>query len=478
MCGLILLAGVQSKKLISSYTERLHHRGPDEQNFWTNENISIGFRRLAINGGVNDGRQPYEQDDWVAAVNGEIYNYRDLASQYQLTDSACDTRVLLPLYLLLKDDVIDVLDGFYSGVLVNPLRTEAICLRDVMGKKPLFVGSSEGAVFITSEIKAVAAADWFQSLPKGISRVNLQSGEVTFLRGHEKKKCNCALHEVLTESVRKRLPDTSQPVGLFLSGGLDSSIISSIASRFREDITYFILGNRQGVDATAAEKVVNFLKLKNVVFVDLPSKDEIPDLISNVVYITESFNPSIISNGMATYLLARAARISGIKVALTGEGADELFGGYHNFNGTDPWHETRRRLTEDMEHTELRRLDLSCMANGIEPRCPFLDRDVIALSDQLPFEQLYGEGLNKVALRAAFEGLLPRDILDRQKTSCDVGSGIRRMVIRYLKRNGRREREELLKIWKERFSFDHRNSYFHSYPVFDAAIDERGEVHR
>ncbi|WP_172971761.1 asparagine synthase C-terminal domain-containing protein, partial [Salinivibrio sp. VYel6] len=291
--------------------------------------------------------------------------------------------------------------------------------------------------------------------------------------------CNCVgIKQSLIESVRKRLPKDDQPVAVFLSGGLDSSLVASIASKLREDTLYFTLGGSCTPDSVAAHAVSKFLELKNVIEVPLPERGELPELISKIVYFTESYNPSVISNGLATYLLARAANEVGVKVVLTGEGADELFGGYHSFSENEPWKETRDQLISDMTFTELRRLDMACMANSVEPRCPFLDRDVKAQSDRLHYEDLYSNGMNKVALREAFEGSLPSEILLRKKKSCDVGSGIRGMVVKYLKRNGRSERDELQDIWKQHFKFDPANSYFHSYPVFDKAIDVRGEVHR
>jgi len=478
MCGLVLLAGDKSRELICDSIRRLRHRGPDGLNIIKGDSFALGFQRLAINGDEDGGRQPFELQGWSAVVNGEIYNYCDLITQHQLPESKCDTSVVLPLFLQLKENVIDELDGFFAAVLVNPERNEAICLRDFMGKKPLFVGALEGTVFITSELKALSEADWFEALPKGISRVDLCSGSFELLKEHRQVSCKYLLNEALIESVRKRLPDANQPLGLFLSGGLDSSLIASIASDFREDIHYFILGNKNAPDAVAAQTVADYLGLKTVSYVPLPHEDEIPELISAVVYATESFNPSVISNGLSTFLLARAASNAGIKVVLTGEGADELFGGYHQFAENEPWQVTRSRLINDMEHTELRRLDLSCMANAIEPRCPFLDSNVKAISDQLGYEQLYSEEANKVILRESFSDYLPDEILVRRKTSCDVGSGIRGMVVRYLRRNGLSEREELLKVWNTHFNFEPADSYFHSYPVFDAAIDVRGEAHR
>ncbi|WP_164675399.1 asparagine synthetase B family protein [Vibrio rhodolitus] len=439
---------------------------------------SVGFQRLSINGDAEQGHQPFEEQGWSAVVNGEVYNYRDLIVRHQLPESDCDTSVMLPLFLMMKEDIIDELDGFYAAVLLNPERTEAFCLRDFMGKKPLFVGSLKGTVFITSELKALPEADWFKALPKGVSKVNLSSGKFELLKEHQQETTDSLLNEALIESVRKRLPSDDQPVGVFLSGGLDSSIIASITSRFRADAHYFILGNIDSLDSAAAKTVVEYLCLKNVSYVSLPHEDEIPELVSETVHVTESYNPSVISNGLSTFLLARAAKKAGIKVVLTGEGADELFGGYHQFSEKDPWQETRNQLINDMQFTELRRLDLSCMANSIEPRCPFLDRMVRAFSNQLGYGQLYNASGNKVVLRQSFLGYLPDEILKRPKTSCDVGSGVRGMVVRYLRQNGRSEREELLKIWRTHFNFELRDNYFHSYPVFDIAIDVRGESHR
>jgi asparagine synthase (glutamine-hydrolysing) len=478
MCGLVLLAGHQAGQNIEECIERIQHRGPDVQSILADSDFAIGFQRLVINGSERDGQQPFEKDGWLSAINGEIYNYRELAEKYQIDVSDCDTDIVLPLYLRLAENVIEELDGFYSGVLINPERTQAFCLRDPMGKKPLFVGVSEDIVFITSELKAFKSIDWFKSLPKGVSTVDLSSGKIHHTKFSVDTHCNTSISQALTESVRKRLPKKQQSVAVFLSGGLDSSIVASISSRFREDITYFTLGDEEAQDAIAAQVLVKFLGLKKVVKVPLPEHKELPELISQIVRATESYNPSVVSNGLATFLLARATNQAGIKVVLTGEGADELFGGYHAFRQDEPWKETRERLISDMTFTELRRLDMACMANSVEPRCPFLDKSVKALSDQMQYEDLYNDDMNKVALRKAFSDLLPPEILKRKKTSCDVGSGIRAMVVLYLTRNGRTEREELLDIWRSHFQFDASEQFFHSYPVFDVAIDNRGVAHR
>ncbi len=478
MCGIIMLSGPNAAARLPECLNRLRHRGPDSLGTWSEGNLALGFARLAINGQGGVGHQPYRHGDLVGAINGEVYNHRKLKRRYRLASSECDTDVVLPLLARSGWRSIDDLDGFYSAVVLRPHTREAFCLRDQMGKKPLFVGRSSTEVFITSELKALDECEWFELLPRGVARVDLDTGRVVRVASHRQSIAEQDLATAFEQAVQKRMPSRALPVGVFLSGGLDSSLVAAFASRMRDDVTYFTLGNMEGPDRKAVDAVVSALGLVDVRAVPLPEPARIPALIRAVVYATESFNPSIVSNGLATYLLAQAAHDAGIKVVLTGEGADELFGGYHLFSEHDPWHEVRRRLIDDMQFTELRRLDMSCMAHGVEPRCPFLDRTVRTISDGLGFHDLYEGGENKVALRRGFEGMLPPEILHRRKTSFDVGSGIRGEVVRHLRRNGKSEREELRRVWRELFRFESSAPFFHSYPVFDAVIDRRGETHR
>lgn len=473
-----MLFGPGAASRLPECLNRLRHRGPDDQSAWSDGDVALGFARLAINGDGAVGRQPHQFGALVGAVNGEIYNHRELRRKYGLPSSECDTDIVLPLLARNGPHLIDELDGFYSAVVLRPQAQEVLCLRDYMGKKPLFVGRSSTELFITSELKALDECEWFELLPRGVAKVDLDTGEVVRVLAHRLVVPEQDLASAFQQAVHKRMPSPKQPVGVFLSGGLDSSLVAAFASRLRSDVTYFTLGNAEGPDRQAVEAVVAALGLVDVRAVPLPEPESLPALLRAVVYATESFNPSIVSNGLATYLLARAAHGAGIKVVLTGEGADELFGGYHSFREHDPWLDVRERLINDMQFTELRRLDMSCMAHSVEPRCPFLDRSVRAISDGLGFRGLYDGRENKVTLRRCFEGVLPSEILHRRKTSFDVGSGIRGEVVRYLRRNGRSEREELRRVWDELFSHESSEPYFHAYPVFDAAIDRRGEAHR
>jgi asparagine synthase (glutamine-hydrolysing) len=477
---------------LSACLQRIRHRGPDDCQYYQHQDLAFGFVRLAINGQGQDGRQPLLWNSMVGLFNGEIYNYRALTQQYQLAvDGQCDSQVLLPLFAQKNLALVDELDGFFSAIVYNQATRQLYSLRDHMGKKPLYIGRSESELFITSELKALESITWFRALPLGAAQINLVTADIETLRiskpptlfglqqeQHTPENLHYHLRSAFTEAISKRLPIANTPVAVFLSGGLDSSLIAAIATQYRQDCVYFTLGHKASPDRERAEKLVKELGLRHWCCIDLPTSEQLPQLIAEVVYATESYNPSIISNGLATYLLAQAVSKQDIKVALSGEGADELFAGYYPYLAPEQWRFIRSQLIHDMPFTELRRLDLCSMAHGVEVRCPFLDAKVKVLADGLPFSQYFADDTNKVSLRQAFALLLPQYILQRSKTSFDVGSGLRSMVVRFLKRNGRTEREELLSIWQQFFTYDHQHPYFSHYPVFDQAIDQRKELHR
>lgn len=478
MCGIVFLQGPNARERLAVCLERIAHRGPDDRSVWCQGDVALGFARLAINGDLASGRQPYRAGPYVGAVNGEIYNHRALTHSFGLPDVECDTHVVLPLLDRLGAQVIDDLDGFYAALAYEPATRQLISLRDHMGKKPLFVGRSGEEIFVTSELKALDVIDWFEPLPRGGARIDLDTGCVTRCAEHRPVPASGGIVDLFEDAVRKRMPQVEQPVAVFLSGGLDSSLVAAMAARQRDDVVYYTLGDADGSDRRAVTTVAQALNLGDLRVIAVPQPAQMAGLLRSLVRATESYNPSIVSNGLATWLLARAAHADGIKVVLTGEGADELFGGYHTFEPADPWREIRAQLIDDMHLTELRRLDLSCMAHGVEARCPFLDRAVRAFSERLGHADMYGGGANKITLRRSFEGVLPAEVLWRPKTSFDVGSGVRGRVVQALSHAGQSEREALRAIWGAQFSFDPDASYFHRYPVFDVAIDRRGAIHR
>jgi len=510
MCGIIFFSGDKAQQRIANATEKLRHRGPDDTEIVTlpHADIAIGFTRLAINGDLQQGKQPYQFKHLISACNGEIYNFRAIQRQLQLTGE-CDTHVIPALFKHHIPDVqsptakqaaalLSALDGFYSAVIYSQESNELFLLRDHMGKKPLFFGRSGSELFVTSELKSLTQVDWFELAPLGISKLALATGKLELISSHsthnlkksslrkpnQSQNTLCpapiSLESAITQAVCKRLPTNNQPIGFFLSGGLDSSVVAAIARQHYPAIHYFTLGDQDSPDRHNVETLVDYWQLEHIHTVPVPDENEIAALLHQVVIATESYNPSVISNGLATYLLARAAKHASLKIVLTGEGADELFSGYHKNLPKGSWKTTRQQLIDDMHFTELRRLDSCTMAFGIEARCPFLDRNVKAIADQLSYEQCFSESLNKVALRQAFAHLLPATILRRTKTSFDVGSGIRRLVIEHLSKTNTTEKLALQAIWQQHFSHypNPNNDWFHRYPVFDQAIAKRGKQHR
>ena len=477
MCGIVILRGPRASSRIRESLERIRHRGPDELRITTGRDLAVGFARLAINGHGPESSQPAIAGTLTGVINGEIYNFRELQKTYDLPRSESDTAVLLPLVKKFGSAVIDVLDGFYAAAVIDGDSDDVLCLRDHIGKKPLFVGKAGTEYFVTSELKATIGLEWFRPVPTGASVFNTVDGSLRPVRSHVLGRTFGSLAQCLEAAVLKRLPAIDQKCGVFLSGGLDSSLVASFVAPAREDAVYFTLGGADSPDLQAVRRLAVVLELRDVRQIALPEVSELPELVARVVVATESYNPSIVTNGLATYLLGKAASEAGVKVVLTGEGADEFFGGYHHFESSEPWRETREKLIADLPFTELRRLDLATMAHSVEVRCPFFDQAIRSLSDELEYEEFYSIGRNKVALRKLAAARLPNEIAERQKSSFDVGSGLRRLVVAYLRRNGRSEREELWDIWKQNFPWDGLDPYFSKYPVFDAAIDVRTSGH-
>lgn len=484
MCGIVVAIGDSSKIATAGALERIIHRGRDGSKILASIDSQFGFNRLAIQDKSAQGMQPFVFEHYIGVFNGEIYNAADLRIAHHLvTNSFCDTEVILPLFAKYGPKVIHHLDGFFAGVIQNQKTGAFYLLRDAMGKKPLFYCTSGDRGWIVSELKALDNVERFEIVPKGASV--LKDGKLKV----------CAVHSVVGEgmgelreriiaAVHKRSPTGEDRFGLFLSGGLDSSILAAIVSKLPFNVTYYTLGGFQDADSQFVQELAEHLGIEaQVRYVRRPSPSQVLGLIESVVYHTESYNPSVVSNGLATYLLSQAAHHDKVRVVLSGEGADELFCGYLVSKDVDYWFSKRAELMENMHFTELRRLDLASMAHTVELRCPFLDRQVLAAAMDCKASDLIGlaNGVlqGKQILRSTFSDLLPRSILERSKVSFDVGSGIRRLVVDSLLASGLTETERLKEIWQGLFpSFEATHPYFSMYPVFESAIAQRGKEHR
>ncbi|WP_179006456.1 asparagine synthetase B family protein [Winogradskyella forsetii] len=477
MCGIAALIGNHNSHAIHKCLRLLSHRGKDGSNIYQDNNIAIGFNRLAINDESEKGMQPFEFGDYIGVFNGEIFNFKSLAKENNISlVSECDTEIILPLFAKYGGEVIHLLDGFYSGLIYHKTTHNVYTVRDYIGKKPLFYGSSVSSKFIASELKCISEIENFEFVPKGFSIIDNNSISNN-IKHQFLDKSPLDLKEIIIKAIEKRIPENRDiPVGVFLSGGIDSSIIASIVNTLTKNVIYYSLVDFESEDYKFVQELSVFLGIEEqLIMVSLPDPDELDQLIDQLVYQTESYNPSIISNGLATYLLSKSASKDGLKVILSGEGADELFCGYKISKDAEVTRNKSKTLINNLHFTELRRLDLASMAKTIEVRCPFLDKQVYEASLDLSIKQL----TDKQVLRDLFMEELPKDIISRKKTAFDVGSGIRKLVVEHLCHNNELERQSLKKIWSkyypERLFVE---DYFHQYPVFDDAIDKRGIKHR
>ena len=485
MCGILLVHGENHQNLSQQLIQKLHHRGPDDRGFYHDNNLSIGFTRLAIND-VTNGTQPHHHGDWVSVINGEIYNHAELKALYHINDSTqCDTHIIASLFEKFNADILQMLDGFYSGILYNKKTNQLFIIRDYIGKKPLFLIESTGYKIITSELKSVAKIDNFKIIPKGCCTIDLHTSKITILQHHKLAPMpQKSLKQLLYDAVAKRIPPDKISYGAFLSGGLDSSIMARILMDLKTPAKFYLLTDtKNNKDYYYGKIVLDTLNINNYEIVALPNADEIEQLITELIMITESYNPAVISNGLCTYLLARAAKRDNLKVIISGDGADEMFGGYFSFKHSDDWQESAKKILDDMCFTELRRIDLTTMHHSIEVRCPFLDRNINAFRHSLSYNDCYHDDgdkiINKYILRKSFQDLLPDEIIWRQKTSFDVGSGIRKMVVSYLTQKYGDEKTGLKQIWNGIFHHSFaEHPYFHSSPSFDDLIKKRGFEHQ
>jgi len=476
MCGIVAIIGKHTKTNCSDALSRIKHRGTDNSRIYNSDLFSLGFNRLAINDETEKGTQPFELENLIGAFNGEIFNSIELAEEYGITlQSNSDIEIILPLYKVIGTDIINVLDGFYSGIIYNKQTKQLFTIRDYIGKKPLFYGTTKKIEFICSELKSFDKIQSFNFIPKGFSEV--VNHKIVSERNHSFPIVDkLALKKTIIDSTIKRIPLDNMKFGVFLSGGLDSSIIASIISNNSTNTIYYTLGNKKNDDVGFVKQLAKYLKIESQIkYIPLPKKEEIGKLIEQVVYHTESYNPSIVSNGLATYLLSKSAKKDNLKVVISGEGADELFCGYKISKDIIETRKKSNILIENLHFTELRRLDLSSMANTIEIRCPFLDKKVYSISKNLPFEDLK----DKVILRNIFGYDLPKAIINRTKTSFDVGSGIRKLVVEHLTKDNKTEKEALKEIWSKYFDEkSSKNIYYHNYPVFEKSINKRSINHK
>jgi len=444
MCGIVALYGKQSKELLQEMLEKVHHRGPDEDDLCRFDSLYMGHKRLSIIG-PDLGHQPIpnETGEINVIVNGEIYNYRQLQQRLSghTFSTKSDSEVVVHLYEEMGTECVKELDGMFAFVLSD--NGKPFAARDTLGIKPLYYAEDENGIYFASELKSlIGVVDDIHEFPPG-HYYTPETGIKPFRELHapfssmkewddnDIEQAMATIREKFEQAVVKRLM-ADVPLGVLLSGGLDSSLVSAIARKHtsEEQLNSFCVGMEGGSDLPAARIVAGYLGTVHHEYVY--TKEEVLKILPTVIYYLESFDPSLVRSAVPTYFVSRLAA-QHVKVILSGEGSDELFSGYSylkKINSEKDLHEELLRSIKALHNINLQRLDRMTMAHSIEGRVPFLDLDLVTYAAALPPElKLYGKRqIEKWILRKAFEGYLPDEIIWRDKEQFAEGCGSDRII--------------------------------------------------
>ncbi len=458
MCGIVGIfdlkqeaSKLRGKALLMA--KKIRHRGPDWSGIYCGDNAILAHERLSIVD-PKSGGQPLKSKDGkhILAVNGEIYNHREIrqatSDKYEyLTGSDCE--VILALYREKGIDFLDDLNGIFAFMLYDAEKDCYLIARDHMGIIPLYIGSDEeGNRYVSSELKALEGVcnkiEQFQPghylySNEGIIRPWYKR-EWTEYDTVKSNKCDISeLRKALEDAVQRQLM-SDVPYGVLLSGGLDSSVISAIAKKYSEmrvesnnqttawwpQLHSFAVGLEGAPDLVAARKVADHIgTVHHEVHYTV---QEGLDALKDVIYFLETYDVTTVRASTPMYLLSRVIKSMGIKMVLSGEGADELFGGYlyfHKAPNAQAFHEETVRKLGKLYLYDCLRANKSLAAWGVEGRVPFLDKEFMDVAMRLnPEEKMAKNGrMEKWVVRKAFEDLLPDSVAWRQKEQFSDGVG-------------------------------------------------------
>ena len=441
MCGIAGAFQGPASHTVREMVGSILHRGPDGQGVVDVSNGTLGHTRLAILD-VEGGQQPMDFKETSLVFNGEIYNYRDLKRNYlhgAPLQTHSDTEVLLHLYRKFGPKCVTLLDGMFAFAIQH--QGELLLARDPMGIKPLYFGTSADGkhLFFASEIKAlVGQVESIREFPAGHwyhSRLGWQRYyhlEET-IRPFDGTPAEAlpTIKSTLRTAVHKRLL-ADVPVGVSLSGGLDSSIVTALAREETEQLHSFAVGVEGSADLAAARRMASYLETVHHEYVY--SAQDMIDVLPDVLYHLESFDPALVRSAIPNYFLAKLAA-EHVKVVLTGEGADEVYAGYDylvRYETSAELQSEMLQITNALHNTNLQRADRMSMAFGLEARVPFLDVQSIALALGMPAGwKLHQEQPPKALLREAFAEDLPHEIVNRPKQKFSSGAGSSDLITQY-----------------------------------------------
>lgn len=478
MCGFVAILKVkgdarQAREKALKMSRKIRHRGPDWSGVYSSEKAVLAHERLAIVDPLSGGQPLYSSDGKkVLAVNGEIYNHQEIrrlfAGQYEF-QTGSDCEVILALYERYGTDFIDKLNGIFSFVLYDSTTDDYLIARDPIGVIPLYIGhDKDGTVYAASELKALEGqCEEYKPFPPGhylcsmdvaanspLTTVNCQLPTVNFHRWYERdwmqydgmqwatsdrKEAVQMVKEGLMAAVKRQLM-SDVPYGVLLSGGLDSSVVSAIAKLYaakrietndKHDAWWpqlhsFAVGLKGAPDLAKAQEVAKHI---GTVHHEVNyTVQEGLDAIRDVIYYTETYDVTTVRASTPMYLLARVIRSMGIKMVLSGEGADEIFGGYlyfHKAPDAKAFHEETVRKLKKLHFYDCLRANKSLMAWGIEGRVPFLDKEFLDVAMRIDpvLKMCPGKTIEKAVVREGFADLLPESVAWRQKEQFSDGVG-------------------------------------------------------
>lgn len=458
MCGFVGafdltqdLIGLRSQVL--KMAKRIRHRGPDWSGIYCGEKAILVHERLSIVDIKSGGQPLYNKDkNLVLAVNGEIYNHQNIRNRFKGRyefQSNSDCEVLLALYQEKGVNLFDELNGIYAFALYDIENNSYLIGRDHMGIIPLYMGYDDfGQFYVASELKALEGiCPNIKEFPAGYY-YDSRDGELKqWYKRDWMEYDNVKDNDTDLEVLKKGLEDavhrqlmSDVPYGVLLSGGLDSSIISAVAKKFAArriennneteawwpQLHSFAIGLKGAPDLIAAQKVADHI---GTVHHEIHfTVEEALDALSDVIYHIETYDVTTVRASTPMYLLARFIKSMGVKMVLSGEGSDEIFGGYlyfHKAPNAKALHEETVRKLDKLHLYDCLRANKTLAAWGVEGRVPFLDKEFMDIAMRMnPQDKMCGNGkIEKYALRKAFEGYLPESVTWRQKEQFSDGVG-------------------------------------------------------
>ena len=437
---------------------KIRHRGPDWSGIYDGGSAILAHERLAIVDPLS-GRQPLFSADGkqVLAVNGEIYNHQEIRRRYTgkydfQTGSDCE--VILALYRDKGIDFLDDLNGIFAFVLYDEEKDEFLIARDPIGVIPLYIGrNTDGTIYVASELKALEGqCDSYEPFPPGhylwsqdglaiqrfYHRDWMQYDNISWTTSDHTTAVR-QIKEGLMAAVKRQLM-SDVPYGVLLSGGLDSSVVSAIAKQYaakrietndQHDAWWprlhsFAVGLKGAPDLAKAREVAEHIGTVHHE-VNYTIQEGL-DAIRDVIYYTETYDVTTVRASTPMYLLARVIRSMGIKMVLSGEGADEIFGGYlyfHKAPDAKAFHEETVRKLSKLHFYDCLRANKSLMAWGIEGRVPFLDKEFLDIAMRIDpaLKMCPGSEIEKRVVREGFADMLPDNVAWRQKEQFSDGVG-------------------------------------------------------